>query len=228
LTNDIFLLARKHHPQTIQVIPLERASFYLTFNLASLNEFVLILPEADAIVSEVRPTGLLEYNASMPRGSLEFGLASLQSGSLLDPLEKRLVGQAKFFNDGLDALGTDNLPVFSTVTKLGDMFHQRKLVAVLFEKPVVGLLKSNAMIPDTSSHRHHPIKPVPLAAFVHSEFVADFHLDVTLIFNDEVRNSCLCNELYNTWQYSQYVAENKTGVRLISPCLNAGALRRSR
>lgn len=182
-TRNLFLLTTKHHPKTIHVVSLERASLNLAFDLASLDELVLVLPKADSVVAKVGPTSLLEDNTAVSSGTLELGLSSLRSSPLLDPLEERLVRQVKFFNNSLDALRTNDLPVFSTIAKFGDVLHQRKLVAMLPEQPIVCLLKSSCMVPNTSSHSHEAVKPVILAAFEHSEFVAKFHLGVTLVFN---------------------------------------------
>lgn len=179
----IFLFATEHHPKTIHTVTLQRASFDLAFDFKSLNELVLILPEADSVFTEVRPASLLEDNAPMSSRSLELGLASLQSSLILDPLEKCLIRQVKFFDNSLNTLRTNNLPVLMAVSNLGNVLHQLKLVAVPLEQPVVCLLKSYAMVPDTSSRSHEAMKPVIFSALVHPEFVADSHLGISLIFN---------------------------------------------
>lgn len=154
LTNNIFLLARKHHPKPIHSVSLDCASFDLAGDLARFDELVLILTEADYIATAVGPAGLSEYNTSWTCRFPESRLPSFQSSPLLDPRKERLVRQVKFSYDCLNTLRTDKLPGFPTVAKLGDMLHQLKLVAVLFEKPVVGFLKSNTVVPDTRRRSH--------------------------------------------------------------------------
>jgi hypothetical protein len=179
----LFLLTTKHYPKTIHAISLERASFDIAFDLTRFNEFVLILTKTDSIFAKVCPTCLLERDASMPSGTLELGLASLQPSPRLDPLKKRLVRQVEFFNDRLDTLRSNDLPSFATIAKLGNVLHQLEFIAVLLEQSIVGFLKSNTVIANASGCSHKAMKPVILAALVHSEFVADSHLDVSLVFN---------------------------------------------
>lgn len=175
LTINIFLLAVEHYPKTIHAVSLERASFDLAFDLASFIELVDMLAKADSISAEVRPASLFERDAAVPCRLFEVWLATLQSSSGFDPLEKGLVCQVELLDDCLNTLRADNQPVFAAIAKLGNVPHQGKFVAMLFEEPEVGFLKSYAMIPDTSSHCHYPVEPVALVGFVHSEFVAYSH-----------------------------------------------------
>jgi hypothetical protein len=175
LTSDIFLLATKYYPKTIQIIPFERASFNLAFDLARLHELIVVLTKADFVSAEIRPSGLLECHATGTCGLAKLRCPAFPAGLFFHPLEKRLVRQVEFFNDSLDALRTNNLPVFATVAKLSDVTLELVRVTVLFEQSVVRLLESYAMVPNASSHRHHAVKPMAFAGLVHSELVTNSH-----------------------------------------------------
>lgn len=180
---DLSLLATKHHPKSTDGIPLERAGFDSAFYLARLNELVCVLTETNFVSAEVRPASLLESDAATASGLTKLRPATLGPCTTLDPLKKRRVREVEPFNNCLDALRANDFPVFSPVANLGNVLHQSKLVAMPFEQPIVRLLKRYAVIPYTSRHGHHAVEPVPLTAFVHSEFVTESHLYVSLVFD---------------------------------------------
>ena len=142
-----------------------------------------MLTETDLIAAKIGPACLLECDTATSGRSFESGLTSLASGPRFDPLEECLIRQIQSLDDSLNTLRTNDLPVAATVAKLSDVLHQSELVAVLFEQPVVGLLEGYCVVPNTSRHRHQLVESVSLAYLVHSELVANSHLNVTLIFD---------------------------------------------
>jgi len=195
LRYELFLNATKHYPQLPHRIPLEIDGLDRTLYFARFDEFVLILAKTNFVSAKIGPASLCECDAASTSRFAELRCSVFSSSSILNPLEERLIRQVKFFDNALNTLRTDNLPVSTAFANFGNMLHQRKLVAMLFEQSVVVFLECNTVIPNTSRHRHYPVKAVALTALVHSESVADSHLYVFLIFDIllDYQNRCAAN-----------------------------------